>query len=560
MVVGDIEEEKKNPADQYEGLNKKQKKIMNNLKSRSTKRMMFVQPDTDWAMHNVKLAYMESSRDENDNKVFEFVERDVYKDVQREFKAIQQTHDIQALMFFLSKNYFHHESLIYVSDFLRMQGKFPDAVKLIQRCMYAFEVLFSKDFTAWGPRPNTRINFDSQKSNLGNIFADCLVRYIDHLGRKGCVRTALEITKFFLSLDPERDPFGNLLKIDFYALRSGEYKYLSNFAEKFSNEFHRHPLKTILFSPNILLSTAVARFKLAEKVNDRTVALEKAHSSINEFVSLIHEKAWEESPKILKALYALSAEALFMMGMVFYPTLVKLILMKVEVEKKPNICKSFYTGMQKEPWAKIMGHEFFEFDEDDEVLEHSLGLDSDVLSKYFDLYTDLTSEWYKDDELLEWMKQVIGFTLNENDSEDFDREVMFQFIFNSVGLPYELKRYAGLKKEFFNDFQTVDPQELLGNGPEANDVGGMNQAEFQANIQNVMNNQNLPPQVAQVPINQGMPPVDHDNLIMEDENAMMEQEAIMQHIMNQQRANQEEEEFLIMDAGDDEVRKQQDDE
>lgn len=158
------------------------------------------------------------------------------------------------------------------------------------------------------------------------------------------------------------------------------------------------------------------------------------------------------------------------------------------------------------------------------------------------------------------MKQVIGFTLNENDSEDFDREVMFQFIFNSVGLPYELKRYAGLKKEFFNDFQTVDPQELLGNGPEANDVGGMNQAEFQANIQNVMNNQNLPPQVAQVPINQGMPPVDHDNLIMEDENAMMEQEAIMQHIMNQQRANQEEEEFLIMDAGDDEVRKQQDDE
>lgn len=48
--------------------------------------------------------------------------------------------------------------------------------------------------------------------------------------------------------------------------------------------------------------------------------------------------------------------------------------------------------MQKEPWAKIMGHEFFEFDEDDEVLEHSLGLDSDVLSKYFDLYTDLTSE------------------------------------------------------------------------------------------------------------------------------------------------------------------------
>jgi hypothetical protein len=202
----------------------------------------------------------------------------------------------------------------------------------------------------------------------------------------------LEITKFFLSLDPLNDPFGNLLKIDFYAMRSGEYKYLSNFAERFTNEFHPEPLKTILFSPNILLSTAVARFKLSENCEDRTSILDKAHSDINTFVSLIHEKACEESPKILKSLYSFSAEALLMLGLVFYPTLVKLILMKVEADKKPNINKSYYVKNQSQPWNKILEHGFFEFDEEDEVLEHSLGLDSEVLSKYFDLYVDLTSE------------------------------------------------------------------------------------------------------------------------------------------------------------------------
>lgn len=220
FVEDELEEEKKDPLQDYEGLNKKQKKMIKGLKARATtKKMLFVQPEKDWALYNVKMAYMEATKDENGNKVFEFVEREPYKEVQNEFRMVQQSYNIQLLLHFLSKNFFHHETLVHVSDFLRMQGKFPDAVKLIQRCLYAFEILFSKDFIVCGPRPQTRINFNSDKSSLPHVFADCLVRYIDHLGRKGCPRTALEFTKFFLSLDPENDPFGNLLKIDFYALR-----------------------------------------------------------------------------------------------------------------------------------------------------------------------------------------------------------------------------------------------------------------------------------------------------------------------------------------------------
>jgi len=145
--VDEFEEEKLEQVDQYEGLNRKQKKMMKSMKQRAiTKKVLFVKPDQDWAMYNTKTAYMESSRDDKGNKIFEFIERDLYKDTQKEFKTIQATFDIQMMMQFLAKNFFHHESLIHIADFMRMQGKFPDSVKLIQRCMYAFEILFSKDF------------------------------------------------------------------------------------------------------------------------------------------------------------------------------------------------------------------------------------------------------------------------------------------------------------------------------------------------------------------------------------------------------------------------------
>jgi hypothetical protein len=442
-----------------------------------------------------------------------------------------------------------------------------------------------------------------------------LVRYIDNLGRKGCCRTSLELTKFFLSLDPEKDPFGNLLKIDFYALRSNEYKYISTFAQRYTEEFHNYPLKTILFTPNLLLSTAIAKFKLSDKVDNRTMILDDAHSSINTFVSLISDKACEESPKILQSLYALGAEALLMLGLVFYPTLIKLILVKVEADKKPNYTKSYFKDNQNDPWAKILDHKIFEFDEDDEVLEHSLGLDSDDLSKYFDLYVDRTSECYKDDDILAWLKESIGYVLNEVDTDNFDREVLFQFIFNSVGLPFELKRYAKLSKEFFNDdFTTVNQEELMGqpanggmggmNAPNGGmggmnaanrDMGGMNAANggmnaanggmnaalggmgglngmnaanlnpnVQANLEEMLRNRNVPapvihmpvPQPQVVPQNRALPPVDVDNLILEDPEAIREQELIMQHIANQNKPQFEEEEFIITDAGDDEVRKE----
>lgn len=187
------DEEVKAAGNNYDGLNRKQKKRMQQMEKinkgknafKNTKNLIFVQPDTEWERFDIKHVYMESSKNENGQKVFDFVEKQIYKEIHGEFKSVQQSYDITMMMHFLQKNFFHHEAILRVSDFLRIQGKFPDAVKLIKRAMYAFEILFSKDFTVLGPKPNTRINFSNSESNLPTVFAEVLLRYIDHLGRKG---------------------------------------------------------------------------------------------------------------------------------------------------------------------------------------------------------------------------------------------------------------------------------------------------------------------------------------------------------------------------------------
>ena len=61
------------------------------------------------------------------------------------------------------------------------------------------------------------------------MFCESIVKYIDVLGRKGCSRTALEFCKLLISMVPQEDPFGALLRIDYYAIRAKEYDYLIKF-------------------------------------------------------------------------------------------------------------------------------------------------------------------------------------------------------------------------------------------------------------------------------------------------------------------------------------------
>ena len=85
--------------------------------------------------------------------------------------------------------------------------------------------------------PQTRLDLSANCSEpLNKVFTECLIKYIDILGRKGCNRTAIEYNKLLLSLDPVNDPMGVLLRIDYYAIRAKEYSMLQTFVGQLGKE------------------------------------------------------------------------------------------------------------------------------------------------------------------------------------------------------------------------------------------------------------------------------------------------------------------------------------
>ena len=80
------------------------------------------------------------------DRIFSFNKSRAYHSLQKEFAVVQQTMDIQALADFSHRNFYHHESLIYIADYLRLQGKFSEAATILERCMFAFETAFCYEF------------------------------------------------------------------------------------------------------------------------------------------------------------------------------------------------------------------------------------------------------------------------------------------------------------------------------------------------------------------------------------------------------------------------------
>nr|XP_022911646.1 transcription factor 25-like [Onthophagus taurus] len=93
------------------------------------------------------------------------------------------------------------------------------------------------------------------------IFRALYITIFKHLlfvGGRACYRTALEFCKLLLSLDPDKDPLGVKLAIDFYALRSREYRWFIDFYEELE------PTKNLSQLPNFAFSVAAAHFHLAD--------------------------------------------------------------------------------------------------------------------------------------------------------------------------------------------------------------------------------------------------------------------------------------------------------
>lgn len=140
----------------------------------------------------------------------------------------------------------HVESIIQLSDMLRISEDYKSASELIERALLVFESGFHQRFNF--AQANCRLSYKRPENRTLFI---TIFKHVVYCNRRGLRRTPLEYTKFLLSLDPENDPLFSTLMIDFYAIRSEEYDYLINFISKW-----KHLSKL----PNMKFSLALAYF------------------------------------------------------------------------------------------------------------------------------------------------------------------------------------------------------------------------------------------------------------------------------------------------------------
>jgi Transcriptional repressor TCF25 len=149
------------------------------------------------------------------------------------------------------------------------------AAELIEHALYAYESAFHSMFSLTSG--NCRLDFRRQE-NRG--FFIVLFKHAQFLAARACPRTALELSKLILSLDPENDPLAIILLIDFYAIRSKQYEFLIQLYNEWDSS---HNLNLL---PNMAYSNALALYH-ANRMDESDAALQYALSMFPAVLKLL---------------------------------------------------------------------------------------------------------------------------------------------------------------------------------------------------------------------------------------------------------------------------------
>ena len=165
--------------------------------------------------------------------------------------------------------------MLQLSEICKMGEDSTRAAELIERTLFACESAFHPLFNlAVG---TSRLDYRRQENRA---FFIALFRHITYVGGRACHRTALEFCKMTLAMDPNSDPLGILLMIDFYAIRSQQYGWWIEFVQNWD------PSRNLTQLPNIAFSLALAHFHGA-KNGDFGMADQKLQKALIDFPGVL---------------------------------------------------------------------------------------------------------------------------------------------------------------------------------------------------------------------------------------------------------------------------------
>ncbi|KAI8808165.1 transcriptional repressor TCF25-domain-containing protein [Cladochytrium replicatum] len=221
-------------------------------RNKAVRRTMLATPTDAWPrLDNVGLSMERLAKDEEGQLHFSFVHSKQYQDLECRFFDCVATHNPQTIAHLLHMYPSHIDSLLQMSEITRHNGDHAMGAELIERALYCCERAFHPMFNISSGR--SRLSY---KRFENRSFFLALFRHMVVVARKSCWRTALELNKLTLGLDPEDDPLGSLLCIDFYAIKAREFTWLNRFAESLGER------KDLSAMPNFAYSLALVRYEL----------------------------------------------------------------------------------------------------------------------------------------------------------------------------------------------------------------------------------------------------------------------------------------------------------
>uniref|UniRef100_A0A1B0GM61 Uncharacterized protein n=1 Tax=Phlebotomus papatasi TaxID=29031 RepID=A0A1B0GM61_PHLPP len=192
-----------------------------------------------------------SKEPERNVNYFAFEHSQSYRQLQNKFLAAVESMDSDNIIQIINQQPYHVDSLIQLSELCKMSEDNAMASDLIEHAIFALESSFHILFSITSG--NCRLDYRRQENRA---FFIVLFKHAQYLEGRACSRTALEVSKLLLSLDPINDPLAVILVIDYYAIRAKQYEWLVELYLQWEKSNNLSQL------PNMAYSFALALFLL----------------------------------------------------------------------------------------------------------------------------------------------------------------------------------------------------------------------------------------------------------------------------------------------------------
>uniref|UniRef100_A0A6P4EG20 Transcription factor 25 isoform X1 n=1 Tax=Drosophila rhopaloa TaxID=1041015 RepID=A0A6P4EG20_DRORH len=181
---------------------------------------------------------------------FAFEHSQYYQGVQHMFLSALERIDSEFLITLIKRCPYHVDSLVQLSEVCKMTEDFALASELLERALLLLESSLHINFSLTSG--NCRLDYRRQENRS---FYIVLFKHAQYLEERACSRTAFEISKLVLSLQPDMDPLAMILVIDYYALRSKQFGWLVEFYEEYNAARNLNQLPNMAYSYALALHT-----------------------------------------------------------------------------------------------------------------------------------------------------------------------------------------------------------------------------------------------------------------------------------------------------------------